>query len=61
MIEVNKNKNEETKGFLKWFEREIGTKIDNRTNKTTIKEYYEHDFDRLLEAPLKKNTQKRGK
>lgn len=57
MIEMNKAKNEESKGFLKWLEREIGAEIDALTNKTAIKEYYEHNFDHLLEV-LKKNKNK---
>jgi len=58
MIEMNKRKNEETKGFLKWLEREIDAKIDSLSNKTVIKEYHEHDFNQLPEA-LKKNRNKR--
>ena len=54
MIELNKVKNEEIKGFLKWLDREIGAGIDTLTNKTAIKEYDEHGFDHLLEV-LKKN------
>ena len=54
MIELNKVKNEEIKGFLKWLDREIGADIDTLTNKTAIKEYHEHGFDHLLEV-LKKN------
>ncbi|HHT9116868.1 MAG TPA: Eco57I restriction-modification methylase domain-containing protein, partial [Candidatus Wunengus californicus] len=57
MIEMNKKKNEETKGFLKWFEREISAEIDSLANKTAIKEYHEHDFNQLLEV-LKKNRNK---
>ncbi len=57
MIETNKRKNEETKGFLKWLEREIGSEIDNLANKTAVKEYHEHDFNQLLEV-LKKNRNK---
>lgn len=57
MIEMNKVKNEEIKGFLKWLEREIGTEIDTLTNKTAIKEYHDHDFEHLLEV-LKKNKNK---
>lgn len=45
MIEFNKTKNEEMKGFLKWLEREIGAEIDALTNKTAIKEYHEHNFE----------------
>lgn len=57
MIEMNKVKNEEIKGFLKWLEREIGAEIDILTNKTAIKEYHDHDFEHLLEV-LKKNKNK---
>jgi uncharacterized protein YaaN involved in tellurite resistance len=57
MIELNKAKNEEIKGFLKWLEREIGAEIDGLTNKTAIKEYHDHDFSRLLDV-LKKNKNK---
>ncbi|MDP3297303.1 MAG: hypothetical protein Q8N09_06905 [Thermodesulfovibrionia bacterium] len=57
MIELNKAKDEEIKGFLKWLEREIGTKIDDLANKTAIKEYHEHDFNHLLDV-LKKNKNK---
>jgi len=57
MIEMNKAKNEEIKGFLKWLEREIGTGIDTLTNKTAIKEYHDNDFKHLLDI-LKKNKNK---
>lgn len=57
MIEMNKKKNEETKGFLKRFEREIGAEIDSLANKTAIKEYHEHDLNQLLEV-LKRNRNK---
>lgn len=57
MIELNKKKNEEIKGFLKWLEREIGAEIDKLANKTAIKEYHETDFNQLLEV-LKKNRNK---
>lgn len=57
MIEMNKTKNEEIKGFLKWFEREIGAAIDTLTNKTAIKEYHEPNFNHLLDV-LKKNKTK---
>jgi uncharacterized protein YaaN involved in tellurite resistance len=57
MIELNKQKNEEIKGFLKWLEREIGAEIDTLTNKTAIKEYHDNDFNHLLEV-LKKNRNK---
>jgi Alw26I/Eco31I/Esp3I family type II restriction m6 adenine DNA methyltransferase len=57
MIELNKAQTEEIKGFLKWLEREIGAEIDILTNKTAIKEYYEHSFEHFLDV-LKKNKGK---
>lgn len=57
MIEMNKRKNEEIRGFLKWLEREVGAKIDDLTNKTAIRDHHEHSFDDLLEV-LKKNKKK---
>ncbi len=57
MIEMNKKKNEETKGFLRWLEREIGAEIDTLTNKTAVKEYHDNDFNQLLDV-LKKNRNK---
>lgn len=57
MMEMNKSKNEEIKGFLKWLEREIGVAVEELTNKTAIKEYHAHNFDQFLEV-LKKNKKK---
>lgn len=57
MIELNKAKNEEIKGFLKWLERKTGCEIDDLTGKTAIKDYHESDFEALLNI-LKKNKQK---
>jgi hypothetical protein len=57
MIEMNKEKNVEIKGFLHWFEGEIGAPIEELTNKTAIKEYYEAGFDALAVA-LAKNKKK---
>ena len=57
MIELNKAKNEEIKGFLRWLEREIGAEVDTLTNKTAIKEYHDKDFNSLLDV-LKKNKNK---
>ena len=57
MIELNKTKNEEIEGFLKWLEREIGAEIEVLTNKTAVKEYHEHNFEYFLEV-LKKNKKK---
>ena len=57
MIEMNKEKNGETKGFLEWLEREIKAEIDKLTNRTKLKAYYELEFDELLKI-LKKNKKK---
>ncbi len=57
MIELNKAKNEEKKGFLKWLGREIGIEIDALANKTAIKEYHDNDFNHFLEV-LKRNKNK---
>lgn len=57
MIEMNRAKNEEIKGFLKWLEREVGAEINDLTNKTTIKEYHDYSFEHLLDV-LKKNKNK---
>jgi hypothetical protein len=57
MIELNKAINAESKGFLKWLEREIGMEIDAMANKTAVKEYHEHAFPELLNV-LKKNKNK---
>ncbi len=57
MIEMNKKKNEEIKGFLKWLEREIGVESNDLSNKTAIKEYHEYDFNQLIEI-LKRNRSK---
>ena len=57
MIEMNKEKNAEIKGFLRWLEGEIGAPIEELTNKTALKEYYEAGFDALAGA-LTKNKKK---
>jgi hypothetical protein len=57
MIELNKAKGNEIKGFVKWLEREIGAEIEDLSNKTAIKEYHEHSFEYLLDV-LKKNKKK---
>jgi hypothetical protein len=57
MIELNKAKNEEVKGFLKWLEREIDCNIDELVGKTILKGYHEGDLLALL-AVLKKNKSK---
>jgi hypothetical protein len=58
MIELNKLKNEEIKGFLKWLEREIGCNIDNLIGKTFLRDYHEVDDITFVLAILKRNQQK---
>jgi hypothetical protein len=66
--ELNKQKQTETKGFLTWLERLIGTEIDNLTNKSKIQnylgDYYKQNqgdnhltLDELISI-LKKNQKK---
>jgi type I restriction-modification system DNA methylase subunit len=57
MIEMNREKREEIKGFLSWLEREVGAEVEDLQNKTAVKEYYAHPFEKLLEA-LKKNKKR---
>jgi len=57
MIEMNKTKNEEIKGFLKWLAHETGVEIDTLSNKTVIKEYHSNNFEQFLEV-LKRNKKK---
>ena len=59
MIEMNKQKQEEIKGFLLWLEDYIGAEVEALTNKTKIRAYYELEFKDLL-ALLKKNKRKLG-
>ncbi|KPL11105.1 hypothetical protein AMJ85_04555 [candidate division BRC1 bacterium SM23_51] len=57
MIEMNKQKQSEAKGFLAWLERRIGSKVDDLANKTKLRAYYDHDFQTMV-AVLRKNTRK---
>lgn len=50
MIEMNKQKNQEIKGFLAWLENYLGVKIDDLKNKTKIREYHEGTIELLLEV-----------
>ena len=54
MVEMNKAKGEEIRGFLRWLERGIEVEIDTLKNKTAIQSYFDLSFERLLEI-LKKN------
>ena len=54
MVEMNKAKGEEIRGFLRYLEREIGIEIDMLKNKTAIQSYFDLSLDGLLDI-LKKN------
>ncbi len=49
MVEMNKTKGEEIRGFLRWLEREIGVEIDTLKNKTKIQGYFDLSLEELLE------------
>ena len=57
MLEMNKEKQKEIKGFLGWLEGYLGAKVDDLTPKTKLQSYYEHDYEGFL-AVLKKNGKK---
>jgi hypothetical protein len=57
MLEMNKQKQQEIKGFLGWLESEIGSKVEDLSPKTKVQEYNKLKFDELL-AVLKKNKRK---
>ena len=57
MLEMNKEKQKEIKGFLGWLEGFVGAKVENLTPKTNLQSYYEHDYEGFL-AVLKKNRKK---
>ncbi len=57
MLEMNKEKQQEIRGFLGWLEGYLGVKVEELTPKTRLQSYYEHDYESLL-AVLKKNRKK---
>ncbi|MGV8128040.1 MAG: hypothetical protein ACP5PV_12655 [Methanothrix sp.] len=57
MLEMNKEKQKEIRGFLGWLEGYLGAKVEDLTPKTKVQGYYEHDYESLLEV-LKKNRKK---
>jgi len=59
MIRMNKEKQEEIRGFLAWLEEFCGARVDDLSNKTKVSTYYEIEFSELL-GVLKKNKQKLG-
>jgi len=54
MLEMNKEKQQEIKGFLGWLEGEIGARVDDLSPKTKLQSYYDYDYDDF-HAVLKKN------
>ena len=57
MLEMNKQKQTEVKGFLGWLESYLGAKVEDLTPKTKLQSYYEHDYESFL-AVLKRNSKK---
>jgi len=57
MLEMNKQKQQEIKGFLGWLESYLSAKVDDLTPKTKLQSYYEHDYESFL-AVLKRNSKK---
>jgi hypothetical protein len=60
MIEMNKEKQAETKGFLAWLERHIGAAIEDLHNKTKLREFHDYDLQTLL-GVLNQNRAKLNK
>ena len=54
MVEMNKTKGEEIRGFLHWLEHEIEVEIDTLRNKTAIQGYFDLTLEELL-GILKRN------
>ena len=44
MLEMNRSKQQEIRGFLGWLEDFMGAKVEDLTTKTRLQGYYEHDF-----------------
>ena len=59
MVEMNKTKGGEIRGFLRWLEREIGVEIDTLKNKTKIQGYFDLSPEELLEI-LRSNRRSIG-
>jgi len=57
MLEMNKQKQQEIRGFLGWLEGFMGAKVEDLTPKTRLQGYYEHDYESFL-AVLRKNKKK---
>ncbi len=57
MLEMNKQKQQEIKGFLGWLEGEVGAKVEDLSPKTKLQSYYDYDWDEFY-AVLKKNRKR---
>ena len=57
MLEMNKEKQQEIKGFLGWLEGEVGAKVEDLSPKTKLQSYYDYDYDEC-HAVLKKNRKR---
>jgi hypothetical protein len=57
MLDMNKQTQQEIRGFLGWLEGYVGAKVEDLTPKTKLQSYYEHDYESFL-AVLKKNRKK---
>jgi len=57
MLEMNKQKQQEIRGFLGWMEGYVGAKVEDLTPNTKLQGYYEHDYESFL-VVLKKNRKK---
>ena len=57
MIQMNREKQEDIRGFLAWLSDCTGARVDDLSNKTKVQAYCEADFGELL-AVLKKNKRK---
>jgi hypothetical protein len=57
MLEMDKEKQQEIRGFLTWLEDYMGAKVDCLSPKTKLQNYYQYDYQSLM-AMLKKNHKK---
>ncbi len=60
MIKMNKEKQKEVKGFLKWLAGEIKTDIERLKLKTKVKDYHDHNLETIL-GVLRRNRIKIGR
>jgi hypothetical protein len=57
MIAMNKEKQAETRGFLNWLAGYTGLPVEDWTLKTSLKAYYEHDWEEMR-GVLDRNSSK---